>query len=124
MKRSGLMIILCFLCYSPLIIAQNFTSHSKISISPAAAMMKQFPAAIRINTGSRYFAQPVFLFQRIIPPNAAALPMKQIIKTNDRAFAKKMFFRLAPGKNQIENFKISPDSSQIRPDAGRRKKPH
>jgi hypothetical protein len=124
MKRSGLMIILCFLYYSPLVIAQNFTSHSKISISPAATMTQHFPAAIRINTGPQYFAQPVFLFQRIIPPTTSALPMKQLIKTDDRAFAKKMFFRLAPGKNQIVNFKILPistDSSQTKSGASRRK---
>jgi hypothetical protein len=124
MKRSGLMIILCFLYYSPLVIAQNFTSHPRNSIFPAATMTKQFPAAIRINTGPQYFAQPVFLFQRIIPPTTSALPMKQIIKTDDQAFAKKMFSLLAPEKNQIVNFKILPistDSSQTKSGVRRRK---
>ncbi len=116
MKYPGLMTILHILLISPLVIPQNFTTQPKLSACPTA-MMTQVPSATTIINDRYHFAQPVFLFQRIAPMTTAALPMRKIIKTDDRAFDKKVFFRLVTGKNlMIKNFVnqlILPDSSFI-----------
>lgn len=112
MKYPGLIIVLFILLYSSPTIAQNFTTRPGISTFPAATNA-QFSSATTIMNDRNHFAQPVFLLHRVAPLTIAALPMMKIIKTDDRAFDKKLFFRLSMVNMNSCNKPILPDSLQI-----------